>query len=313
MTNKVKFSLNLTVEEIATELTPTVYNLIIQKAYQEGELPDYLTIDTKHSFPNGVDKLHRHKVDITKYHHDINVVDIDFSIISLPVFALAGAVAEQLAESFKAVENSGVSLQFKGWNPCDGCAFCGEATAGAQINDTSENNDGTQYIFMVEKEDIVGDTVNMGDILTITKHAISPNAAPTTEPDKFKVLDFKFIPADHSKVSDTTEVGKRPAEMIGVRTGYQSLATVLALALEQAQNGKGNARHQVGDAHFTEQPICELARMYGVGYNFGQAAKKAHETQQLTSNKAKLAEILGAINYLAAAYIIIDEQDSRDY
>lgn len=100
-----------------------------------------------------------------------------------------------------------------------------------------------------------------------------------------------------------------PAKMTNVRQGYSELAEVLALALEQAQNGKGNARHQVGTTPFIAQPICELNRLYGTGYSFGQAAKKAHETQQLESKEAKLAEILGGINYLAAAYIVIAEQD----
>lgn len=101
----------------------------------------------------------------------------------------------------------------------------------------------------------------------------------------------------------------KPAEMHNVISGYETLGSVLALALEQAQNGKGNERHQVGGAPFSKQPICELARLYGVGYNFGQSAKKAHETQQLNTLKAKQAELLGAINYLAAAYIVLSEQE----
>lgn len=101
----------------------------------------------------------------------------------------------------------------------------------------------------------------------------------------------------------------QPAEMINVVNGYKPLALVLALALEQAQNGKGNERHQVGATPFIQQPICAISRLYGVGYNFGQAAKKAHETEQLTSLKSKQAELLGAINYLAAAYIVLSEQE----
>lgn len=100
----------------------------------------------------------------------------------------------------------------------------------------------------------------------------------------------------------------KPVEMLNVREGYESLADVLTAAIDQAQNGKGNARHQVGDVSFKNQPICDLARLYGTGYNFGQAAKKAHETNQLESKEAKIAELLGAINYLAAAVIVISEQ-----
>ena len=114
--------------------------------------------------------------------------------------------------------------------------------------------------------------------------------------------------ATNNPTSETEKTMQtKPAEMINVVGGYETLASVLALALEQAQNGKGNQRHQVGNTPFSQQPICELARLYGTGYNFGQAAKKAHETQQLDTLKAKQAELLGAINYLAAAYIVLSE------
>lgn len=111
------------------------------------------------------------------------------------------------------------------------------------------------------------------------------------------------------KAMQNEQLKQVPAQMINVLEGYQPLAEVLALALEQAQNGKGNERHQVGKTPFIEQPICSLARLFGVGYNFGQASKKAHETQQLVGTKAKQAELLGAINYLAAAYLVLSEQE----
>lgn len=101
--------------------------------------------------------------------------------------------------------------------------------------------------------------------------------------------------------------GSRDAEMKNVREGYSPLANVLAKALDQAQNGKGNQRHQVGSTSFVDQPICGLTRLYGLAYPFGQAAKKVHEVGQLERKEAKLAEVLGAINYLAAAYIVISE------
>ena len=110
------------------------------------------------------------------------------------------------------------------------------------------------------------------------------------------------------EIEDSKAMLRKPAEMHNVISGYETLGSVLALALEQAQNGKGNERHQVGNTPFSKQPICELARLYGVGYNFGQSAKKAHETQQLTTLKAKQAELLGAINFLAAAYVVLSEQ-----
>ena len=291
MTQEIKIPSGLTVEEISAELTPLIYNSIIQKMYSDGELPDLLTLHTRYTAPDGFDYYYKHSANLTKYHNQLDVDNVDFTVVNLPMLAISHATAEELAESFKKAEAAGSSS-----NP-DGCVACGDTDCNTKNNTKSDNN----------KQQVRGIPPNSEMVSTaeaITKTVIS-------NPNTTKGGANKF--AEDRSVGTITEVGVRPAKMTGVRTGYQSLATVLALALEQAQNGKGNARHQVGDAQFTEQPICELARMYGVGYNFGQAAKKAHETQQLTSNKAKLAEILGAINYLAAAYIIIDEQDSRDY
>lgn len=110
-------------------------------------------------------------------------------------------------------------------------------------------------------------------------------------------------------VDTTAKKQEVKAEMHNVIFGYEKLAGVLEKALDQAQNGKGNERHQVGGAPFHKQPICELGRLYGTGYNFGQAAKKAHETGQLATKEAKLNELYGAINYLAAAAILIAEEE----
>lgn len=111
------------------------------------------------------------------------------------------------------------------------------------------------------------------------------------------------------EVDTSTKKQDVKAEMHNVIFGYEKLAGVLEKALDQAQNGKGNERHQVGGAPFHKQPICELGRLYGTGYNFGQAAKKAHETGQLATKEAKLSELYGAINYLAAAAILIAEEE----
>lgn len=119
-------------------------------------------------------------------------------------------------------------------------------------------------------------------------------------------LSNLFKPQPEATMSQQQEVIK-PAEMNNVRKGYQGLATVFERSLNQAQNGKGNERHQVGETSFEQQPICELARLFGTGYNFGQAAKKAHETSQLSTKEAKVNELLGAINYLAAAVLVIEE------
>ena len=86
---------------------------------------------------------------------------------------------------------------------------------------------------------------------------------------------------------------------------YISLRYVLELAVDQAANGKGKERHANGEP-FDQQKICKISRAVGVGFALGQALKKAEESVRLDRN-AGLREILGAINYLAAAYIVLSE------
>lgn len=87
--------------------------------------------------------------------------------------------------------------------------------------------------------------------------------------------------------------------------GYHDLRRVLALAINQAENGKGKDRHANGRP-FAQQPLMEISRMVGSGYALGQAMKKAQESIRLPPDMA-MAELLGAINYLAAAYLLIEE------
>jgi hypothetical protein len=95
-------------------------------------------------------------------------------------------------------------------------------------------------------------------------------------------------------------------------TGYEELERVLNAALAQARDGKGKDRHATTQGVFRpfhEQPICSIGRMVGVGYNTGQAMKKAHEACELPPARGR-DELLGAINYLAAAYLLLEERES---
>lgn len=92
---------------------------------------------------------------------------------------------------------------------------------------------------------------------------------------------------------------------------YSGLRRVLDMAFEQASQGKGKERHANG-REFDRQPIMELARMHGLGYPTGQAAKKLQESHTLLRIRGKEAatqEILGAINYAAAAALLIEEME----
>jgi len=88
---------------------------------------------------------------------------------------------------------------------------------------------------------------------------------------------------------------------------YYELADVFNRAYNQAADGKGKERHANTNEQFRRQIICEVARRVGVGYQLGQAVKKIYESQRLDSD-AGVRELLGAINYIAAAVIIMEEQ-----
>lgn len=89
---------------------------------------------------------------------------------------------------------------------------------------------------------------------------------------------------------------------------YGSLASVLSRAYEQASGGKGKDRHQQSDGqYFEDQPICTISRTLGsIDGNLFQVNKKGEEARRLPKDKA-VAELLGAINYLAAAVILVEE------
>lgn len=96
-------------------------------------------------------------------------------------------------------------------------------------------------------------------------------------------------------------------------TMYRPLKDVLKAAYAQASTGKGKDRHANGKP-FMEQPIMEIGRMVGMGYQTGQAMKKAQEAGGMVQRQqfdAARAELLGAINYLAAAYLLVGEISAK--
>jgi len=94
------------------------------------------------------------------------------------------------------------------------------------------------------------------------------------------------------------------------RDGYESLEDVLQRAYAQAARGKGAERHAQGKP-FDQQPMQSLIELYGVGFALGQAAKKAQEAMRLPTRDRQVAELLGAINYLAGAVIAIERDAKR--
>lgn len=92
---------------------------------------------------------------------------------------------------------------------------------------------------------------------------------------------------------------------------YAALALVLNEAYNQAAMGKGSERH-ARDKPFLKQPIMEIGRMLSsADGEIFQAMKKAQEASGMVERgqpDRAVAELLGAINYAAAAVILIRER-----
>jgi len=110
-------------------------------------------------------------------------------------------------------------------------------------------------------------------------------------------------PLDEEALSSAVRIGTDPK--------YAPLAYVLHEAYDQAAKGKGHERHADGKA-FVDQPIFEIARMlHGIDGQTFQIMKKAQEAARMVRNgqhDAAVRELLGAINYAAAAVLHIREQ-----
>jgi hypothetical protein len=89
---------------------------------------------------------------------------------------------------------------------------------------------------------------------------------------------------------------------------YGSLIRVFKGAYDQASTGKGKERHADGEP-FEQQKICTIARWVKTspaGGPLQQAVKKCVESSRLPPDRA-IQELYGAINYIAAAVIILKE------
>jgi hypothetical protein len=104
---------------------------------------------------------------------------------------------------------------------------------------------------------------------------------------------------------DGVDEGTEEFRSVFVKPEYSDLFEVLRDALEEAQEGKGAVRHGNG-LSFTDQPALTITRAVGLGFPLGQAMKKIQESQRMDTDAAK-RELLGAINYLAAAVLFLDE------
>jgi len=94
---------------------------------------------------------------------------------------------------------------------------------------------------------------------------------------------------------------------IDIPEGYEALGLALGEAVAQASRGKGADRHAEKGERFADQLIMSIPKRLGDGgecFCLGQAAKKIFESRRLAPAPAR-AELLGAINYLAAAWRLL--------
>lgn len=84
-----------------------------------------------------------------------------------------------------------------------------------------------------------------------------------------------------------------------------ALKYVYDMAIQQAHTGKGAIRHAYGNEPFQDQLICDMDRRLhadGAGPLY-QAVKKIYESRRLHAD-ARVRELLGALNYTAAAIVL---------
>ena len=94
---------------------------------------------------------------------------------------------------------------------------------------------------------------------------------------------------------------------IDIPEGYESLGLALGEAVAQAARGKGADRHAEKGEKFSDQLIMSIPKRLGPGgecFCLGQALKKTCESRRLPPDRAR-AELLGAINYIAAAWSLL--------
>ena len=99
---------------------------------------------------------------------------------------------------------------------------------------------------------------------------------------------------------------------IDVPEGYESLGLALGEAVAQAARGTGADRHAEKGEPFSDQLIMSIPKRLGPGgecFCLGQALKKICESRRLAPAPAR-AELLGAINYLAAAWSLLGGAES---
>ena len=150
------------------------------------------------------------------------------------------------------------------------------------------------------------------DYMTNLREKIQRKEVEGNEPEKIHAGEPGWGKIVHDTMRQVLNTG---SAFITIGTppsddGYDSLRAVLAQAVEQASGGKGTERHSNGQP-FDQQPICQGGRRFGIAGLVYQCWKKSHEVPVLLAmddGKARaVRELLGVINYAAAAILVLQE------
>jgi hypothetical protein len=206
----------------------------------------------------------------------------------------------------------------------DKCTEC-DTEAAHIINELSAKNQELQKELHTSKNVITTlqkGTEELNEVVTESKCMIAEICKERDDKDEeIRVLRLDLIRKDNDmdkleedfteaavKYENLLEVLETKKLDIELNPKYDRLYKVLLAAYNQASNGKGKERHQLNDDEpFENQKICEIARRLSIDYNLGQAVKKIYESKRLTDRR-DIAELYGAINYIAAAIIVKQEE-----
>lgn len=101
---------------------------------------------------------------------------------------------------------------------------------------------------------------------------------------------------------------EQPTTSLTATPGYERLVAVLKAAHDQAAMGKGADRHANG-LPFHKQRMQQISVLldspYGMAY---QVAKKVAEGLDLPTHDRQVAELYGAINYIAGIVIFLEDK-----
>ena len=192
-------------------------------------------------------------------------------------------------------------------NQCDGCR------AGIPIKQGVHIGDGYNSRSMCTRDRYNDPLINVvyRDDHEI-EYEIPPEQKVTYLPEDEDFVEFDEPPIPHI-MGDDPVLSAIAAGLITKAekkiSDYIELRRVLEMAYDQAAKGKGYERHSFEEP-FEDQKICEITRRVGMGYPLGQAIKKCIESERLTTREG-VDELLGAINYIAAAVIVMQESECK--